>query len=50
MNKKLEKLIIKQDKTARVIAADICDVIIEHFGTHNYKSFKDVVNEKLAEK
>ncbi len=47
MNKKLEKLVIKQDLSIKDFATDVCDIIIKYWGEHNYKSVKDIVNEKL---
>jgi hypothetical protein len=50
MNKKLRKLIIKQDLSIKDLADDVCDIIINDFGTHNYKCVRDIVNEKLKNK
>jgi len=45
--KKLYKAIIKIDLNTTDLANVICDIIIRSYGEHNFKAFKDVVNERL---
>jgi hypothetical protein len=45
--KKLIKAVIKIDLTAVGLANAICDIIIEHYGRHNYEDFKRAVNDRL---
>ena len=50
INKEFEILLIEQDLTIKEFATDMCNVIVKHFGTHNYQIVKDIVNSKLTEK
>ena len=40
--------IAKADLSAKELAATIADIMIEHYGQHNYKEFKNVINTKLS--
>ena len=44
---KLYKAIIKIDLNTTDLANAICDIIISCYGKHNFKAFKEVVNERL---
>ena len=50
LNEQLRELIIEQDLSVNQLVEDFCNIIIEDFGTHNYKRVVDVVNEKLNNK
>ena len=45
--KKLKKAVIKIDLNTIDLANAICDIIVNYYGEHNYKDFKDVVNKRL---
>ena len=45
--KKLTKAVIKSDLNAVGLANAICDIVIEHYGKHNYEDFKRAVNDRL---
>lgn len=36
-----------EDSTIKDLANDICDIVIDNYGTHNYEIFKRIVNERL---
>ena len=43
----LDNAIEKIDMNTVDLANAICDNIIEYYGEHNYKDFKNVVNNRL---
>ncbi len=45
--KKLMKSIINMDLDAIGLANFVCDVLINHYGKHNYEDFKRVVLDRL---
>lgn len=47
LNTELRDLIIEQDLSVNKLVEDFCNIIIEDFGTHNYRRVIEVVNEKL---
>lgn len=47
MNTKLDKLITEQDLSISELVNDICDIIIEKYGTHNFDAVKNIINSKL---
>ena len=49
MNKELNNLIIEQDQSIKEFINDVCDAVIEYWGEHNYKTVRDIVNERLKE-
>ena len=42
-----KKALKKADPTARELAEIVSDLMIEYYGTHNFKTFKDIVSKKL---
>jgi len=46
----LTEWITKEDLTIKEFVNVFVDVVIENFGTHNYKCVRDVINEKLSER
>ncbi len=45
--KKIIKSIIKMDLDAIGFANVVCDILINHYGKHNYEDFKRVVLDRL---
>jgi len=45
--KKLIKAVKKIDLNTVDLANAFCDIIVNHYGEHNYSDFKKVVNERL---
>lgn len=43
----LKELIEQQELSIDKLANDICEIIIEEYGSHNYKAFLEIVNSKL---
>ena len=36
-----------EESTIKDLANDICDIVIDNYGTHNYEVFKSIINERL---
>ena len=47
LNNELSDLIVEQDLSIKELTEDFCNIVIEYFGTHNYKCVIDIVNQKL---
>lgn len=48
MNKELDQLIAKQDLDIIQFTNDFCEIVKEHYGSHNYSNVKNIVNKRLA--
>jgi len=44
---KIEKAILKKTPTITELARIVSDIVIEHYGQHNYEAFKGYINERL---
>jgi hypothetical protein len=45
--KYLTKAVVKSNLSAVHLAEAICNIMIEHYGKHNYKDFVNVINNRL---
>jgi hypothetical protein len=45
--KYLTKAVVKSNLSAVDLAEAICNIMIEHYGKHNYKDFVNVINNRL---
>jgi len=47
IKKDFEILLIEHDPSIKELSEVFADIIKEHYGSHNYKHFKKILNEKL---
>lgn len=45
--KELDEVIERLDLDTKDLAKAVCEIMIEHYGSHNFKAFKEVVNDML---
>ena len=48
MNSELSELIEKQDLAIGEFINDVCDIIIEEYGEHNFETTKKIINARLV--
>jgi len=44
---KIEKAVLKTDPSIKELSKIISDIVIEHYGEHNYEYFKAYINDAL---
>ena len=47
MKNKIEKAVLKTDPSIKELSKIISDIVIEHYGEHNYEYFKAYINNAL---
>ncbi len=45
--RKIEKAVLKTDPSITKLAKIVSDIVVEHYGEHNYEYFKAYINDAL---